>query len=367
VFNSSLYATIESQAPVQVWRSSNGSTWTVAVSNGFGDSQTISTGGMAVFGGYLYVGAGNAVSGAQLWRSNNGTNWVQAITPGFGDPNNKTVEMVYVFQNQLYVGVQNDLTGLEVWRTGDGSNWEQVNVDGFGDSRNTTTNGSHATAEFLTQLYVGTSNIATGAELWRSLQQNTQTFADVPSSHPYYQDIETLYASGLTGGCSTSPLKFCPDQIMDRAQAAVFMVRGSLGAGFVPEPAQHTLMDTWTAGPWAEPWAEAIINNGLSAGCSVNPKKYCPWDKLSREAVAVFGLRMKYGVSYLPPAASGTVFADMTDPEHWGTRWAEQAYLDGLLPACGTSAGRLLFCPTQLVTRGLGAYVIVRAKSLPMP
>ena len=44
------------------------------------------------------------------------------------------------------------------------------------------------------------------------------TFADVTSSHPYYNDIQILYANGFTAGCSTSPLKFCPDQIMDRAQ-----------------------------------------------------------------------------------------------------------------------------------------------------
>ena len=56
------------------------------------------------------------------------------------------------------------------------------------------------------------------------------TFTDVPISHPYYQDIEILYANGLTGGCSTAPLKFCPDQIMDRAQAAVFMMRGTFGS-----------------------------------------------------------------------------------------------------------------------------------------
>ncbi len=31
------------------------------------------------------------------------------------------------------------------------------------------------------------------------------TFADVPTTHPYYQEIEALYANGLTGGCSTSP------------------------------------------------------------------------------------------------------------------------------------------------------------------
>jgi len=176
VFNGALYATIESEAPVQIWRTSSaGSTWTTVVNNGFGDSLTTSTGGMAVFGGYLYVGAGNSAVGAQLWRSNDGANWAQAINPGFGDSNNQKVEMVFAFQNQLYASVKNAVTGIEVWRSADGALWEQVNQDGFGDTNNTGTNGSHATADFLSQLYMGTSNVVDGGELWRMLQEPTDT------------------------------------------------------------------------------------------------------------------------------------------------------------------------------------------------
>ncbi len=366
VFNTTLYATVESEAPLQIWRSSNGSTWTVAVSNGFGDSQTTSTGGMAVFGGYLYVGAGNTTAGAQLWRSNNGTSWAGAIPPGFGDPNNKTVEMVFVFQNQLYVGVQNDQTGIEIWRSADGTNWEQVNVDGFGDSKNTTTNGSHAATEFLSQLYVGTSNIVTGAELWRTLAIS-QTFADVPPTHPYYQDIEILYANNMTAGCQTSPLKFCPDQVMNRAQAAAFMLRGNFGPSYVPPVPTHIFKDDWTKGPWAEGWAEGMKAEGFSAGCLTNPLKYCPWDQIPREQAVIFALKLKYGKLYTPPPATGTLFADMTNPSFYATAWAEQAYMDGIIADCGISGGKPLFCPKTLVSRGLAAYMIVRAKNLAMP
>jgi hypothetical protein len=83
----------------------------------------------------------------------------------------------------------------------------------------------------------------------------------------------------------------------------------------------------------------------------------------------VFGLRLKYGNSYVPPAATGTVFFDMTNTAYFGTKWAEQAYADGLLPNCGTDigSGKPLFCPNDLVSRGLGAYIIVRAKNLTLP
>jgi len=81
----------------------------------------------------------------------------------------------------------------------------------------------------------------------------------------------------------------------------------------------------------------------------------------------IFALKMKYGNSYLPPAATGTVFADLTDPNYYATSWAEKAYADGLILSCGSSGGKPKFCPSVLVSRGLGAYVIVRAKNLTMP
>lgn len=171
VFNGELFAAISSETPVQVWRTSGGA-WTSVVNNGFGNTFTTSSGGMAEFGGYLYVGAGNSAVGAQLWRSNNGTSWSQVIDPGFGDVNNEKVEMVYVFQNKLYVSVKNQLTGEEVWRSSDGMLWEQVNLDGFGDSNNIGSNWSNATTDFLGQLYTGTTNILDGGELWRLSQQS---------------------------------------------------------------------------------------------------------------------------------------------------------------------------------------------------
>jgi len=170
-FDGGLYAAVafEADAPAQIWRSYGGD-WEIVVNDGFGDGNTLSTGGMAVFLGKLYVGAGNANVGAQLWHSADGNVWTQAIPPGFGDANNREVEMVSTFQNQLYVSVQNAVTGIELWRTPDGTFWEQVNPDGFGDQDNGGTNRSNAATEFLGQFCVGTSNVITGGELWRLIE-----------------------------------------------------------------------------------------------------------------------------------------------------------------------------------------------------
>ena len=71
-------------------------------------------------------------------------------------------------------------TGVEIWRSADGLVWDQINLDGFEDSNNTSTNWSNATANFLNQLYVGTSNAVDGGELWRkSPDLNRQLYLPV--------------------------------------------------------------------------------------------------------------------------------------------------------------------------------------------
>lgn len=194
------------------------------------------------------------------------------------------------------------------------------------------------------------------------------TFTDVPFTHPRWAYIEALWDGGYTSGCSSNPLKFCPDQTMSRAESAVFMLRGNFGPTYVaPAGPWDRFADDWTPGPWAEKWAEGMWNEGMTAGCSTDPLKFCPWDLFPRVQGAVIGLRMEYGMSYVPPNATGKVFADMTDVNYWGTKWAEQAYLDGLLPACGTQGGKPKFCPDDLLDRSWSAYLIGKAKNLPLP
>jgi hypothetical protein len=53
----------------------------------------------------------------------------------------------------------------------------------------------------------------------------TATFADVPTNHPYFKFIEALAASGITKGCGSSPLIFCPNQTITRGEAATWLAR----------------------------------------------------------------------------------------------------------------------------------------------
>lgn len=51
------------------------------------------------------------------------------------------------------------------------------------------------------------------------------TFDDVPASHPFFQEIEALAASGIIDGVCSDPNKFCPDGVLTRAQIAALLAR----------------------------------------------------------------------------------------------------------------------------------------------
>jgi hypothetical protein len=53
-----------------------------------------------------------------------------------------------------------------------------------------------------------------------------QTFADVPPAHVFYAHIGKLHELGVTAGCATGPLRFCPDDAATRAQLAAMIERG---------------------------------------------------------------------------------------------------------------------------------------------
>ncbi|NQS92204.1 MAG: glycoside hydrolase family 25 protein, partial [Chloroflexi bacterium] len=122
-----------------------------------------------------------------------------------------------------------------------------------------------------------TDNDPDDLSLSYEIDWNQPTFSDVPFDHPFHAYIQALWDAGFTAGCSIDPLMFCPDMVMDRAQSAVFMLRGQFGTVYVPplEP-WDTFMDDWSLSDisWAEKWAEGMWEEGLTAGCLADPLLY---------------------------------------------------------------------------------------------
>jgi streptogramin lyase len=180
------------------------------------------------------------------------------------------------------------------------------------------------------------------------------SFGDVPTSHQFYAFIETLFHSGVTGGCG--PGSYCPDASVTRAQMAVFLLKGRYGPNQLYPPATGTVFTDVPAGAFAASYIEALAGNRITGGCG--PSLYCPNNTVTRQQMAVFLLKSKHGSAYAPPACTG-VFSDVPCPSQYAD-WIEQLAAEGITGGCGGSN----YCPTSPNTRGQMAVFLTKTFGL---
>jgi hypothetical protein len=183
---------------------------------------------------------------------------------------------------------------------------------------------------------------------------------DVPSNYWALSFIERLYSAGITGGCSASPLKYCPEDTVTRAQMAIFLLRAihtssyappgvGAGTGFGDVPPSY----------WSASWIKQLAAEGITSGCGNG--NYCPEHPVTRAQMAVFLLRSKHGASYTPPnMGAGTGFADVP-AGYWAAAWIKQLVTAGITSGCGNDN----YCPENPVTRAQMAVFLVRTFGLP--
>jgi hypothetical protein len=189
------------------------------------------------------------------------------------------------------------------------------------------------------------------------------SFVDVPANHPSYADIETIYWHRVTVGCLASPLTYCVSGTVSRAEMAVFIERAKRGAGFTGTATGAQFVDV-PAAHWAGGFIEQLFTDGITAGCATSPSLFCPDNKVTRAEMAIFLMRGRYGSTYNPGTATGTVFGDVPKA-HWAAAWIERAYLFNMMTSCAT--GPLRFCPDALVTRAEMATLLTKSFSLAPP
>ena len=195
-----------------------------------------------------------------------------------------------------------------------------------------------------------------GLSFFVHTETQAQTFADVAESHWAYQFIESLAASGISAGCGGG--NYCPDGPVTRAQMAVFLERGMNGSGFVPSPATGAVFSDVDAGTFAANFIEKLAADGITSGCGGG--NYCPDATVTRDQMAVFLLRAKYGSGYSPPSPAG-VFGDVPT-DYWAAAWIEQLAAEGITSGCGGGD----YCPADPVNRDQMAVFLVRTFSLPI-
>jgi hypothetical protein len=118
----------------------------------------------------------------------------------------------------------------------------------------------------------------------------TGIFSDVPATYWAADWIEQFYNDGITSGCSTNPLKYCPEANVTRAQMAIFLLRSKHGNDYTPPAASGIFADVPIT-HWAANWIEQLYNEGITSGCATGPLRYCPDASVTRAQMAVFIVR----------------------------------------------------------------------------
>ena len=113
-------------------------------------------------------------------------------------------------------------------------------------------------------------------------------FTDVPVADPFAPWIEDLANRNITSGCGTGI--YCPNDLVQRKQMAVFLLKTLLGSGYVP-PAPTGIFDDVPADGF-QPFIEDLYNRGITGGCAGGPPpapiSYCPANPVTRGQMAVF-------------------------------------------------------------------------------
>ena len=233
---------------------------------------------------------------------------------------------------------------------GDGTDPDDTDTD---ETDETDTDGAddNATDETETSTDAGTDE--TDADSGDGAVQ-TAGFTDVDSASSHAPNIDALYAADITEGCSSDPLRYCPNDPLTRAQMASFLVRA-----LDLEPAQPAgFTDVDSASTHAAN-IDALYAAGVTVGCNSDPLRYCPNDLVTRAEMATFLVR----AFDLEPAQP----AGFTDVDTTNTHAPNIDALHAAGITVGCNSDPLRYCPNGSVTRAEMATFLVRSLDLPTP
>jgi len=116
----------------------------------------------------------------------------------------------------------------------------------------------------------------------------TPYFSDVPASYPFFSYIQKLYELGITSGCQAAPPMFCPDDGVTRGQTAAFIIRSRYASIPFSVPSTPYFTDVPPSYPFFN-YIQKMAELGITSGCT--PTTYCPEDELLRDQMSVFIVR----------------------------------------------------------------------------
>jgi photosystem II stability/assembly factor-like uncharacterized protein len=287
-------------------------TWS-SVLTGFGKAVAIDpSDSQILYAGYADTALGNFVrssDGGQSWNPPSGspTRWASDVVIPKDDP-----ARVYALfpGNHVYSSTDRGLSFTE----------SSVGLPGFDEGE-------------LGVLALDPSSSATlyaagglGGAVFRSTD-SADTWIPLPSAIPMLTNIDltvsadgrTLYAAGVAG---------------------IFQF-------------SRSFIDVTEADPFRSA-VDAAAMNSLTAGCGRG--NFCPASPNTRAQVAVFVLRAKNGARFNPPAATGTVFGDVSATS-FAAAWIEELSHEGITSGCGGNN----YCPSAELSRAEMAVMALRA------
>ena len=179
-------------------------------------------------------------------------------------------------------------------------------------------------------------------------------FTDVPPDHWAKDYIYAIFNAGITQGCSQNPLKYCPQDLVSRAQMAAFIVRAKEGEPPANYCATGSPFADVSSGTWPCKYIKRLSEMGITQGCG--PGVYCPNRDVTRAEMAAFLVRAVEGE---PPAnycATGSPFSDVSS-DTWPCKYIKRLLELEITKGCGPG----IYCPDRDVTRAEMAAFLARA------
>ncbi len=180
--------------------------------------------------------------------------------------------------------------------------------------------------------------------------ETVQTFNDVPVSAYYFDAVNLLKNENITSGCGNND--YCPGLVVTRAQMAIFIVRAIIGSdNFTWSPTPH--FNDVPPNAFGFAWIQKLFELNITSGCGGGD--YCPDTSVTRDQMAVFVIRARFGAFTIfdfPPVPS---FSDVPT-NYWAFAWIQRMAVDSITGGCGSGD----YCPTTAVSRADMALFLMR-------
>jgi hypothetical protein len=189
-----------------------------------------------------------------------------------------------------------------------------------------------------------------------SLFVDTQVspFFDVSYGAYYFSAANLLLAKGITKGCSSVPLDYCPTEPVTRAQMAIFVVRTILGHDpFSGSYSNTPHFSDVSQNDFGFAWIQKLQELGITTGCGGG--NYCPDSPITRAQVAIFIVRARYGSSTVFSYPVSAYFKDVSQ-QQFGFAWIQRMMEDEITSGCEPA----MYCPNDPVNRAEMAVFIAR-------